>query len=846
MDVLAKKIKDEKLDGIGLTNYFIVHQKELEELEQELKKIDHPAYIIPNFEFRINEKNKDKEYINIHVLFNLETTTIPKIHESLARVQLSNISGTDKYCKDDHIKEFGYSSVTVSFKDLIEQLEKDFSPIKDYFIAGVNKGYGGSSPGGSSRDQELAKKIDNLSHLFFSSKSDDRDFFLNKIPGRSQLGLKSKPLVIASDAHKVGDIASQYSWIKGDTTFEGLKQILHEPEFRINIDQRKPTTPIKKLEWVELNFPDTTKIVHIEDRNTVTSESVFCLSGKKRIVFSPHFTCIIGGRGSGKSTVLNLIAQKLIGNTEFFKNNILKVNGKNIDPNNHVEVEGFSEIEFISQNEVEKFANSEELTDAIYDRLKDRNFDEFQDLEVRNLLDIDRVDEQIININTEEYLKKNNTSLNLELKESRKIVAHYSSETYKTLTAEISALTKSKNDLEVSRASYEKLVNEVENLEEDFRFGFTENQEEGSGSNLNAYDSATIEILNGLKALVSLRDFASEIGKVQGLDTTLAKKRTELDEYMRSQGVSEEDSNLYERAIERVPIIESKIKSNLLKLSEVQREIKKFDDRSQELEVNKNQFESKIITSLGPLNEQMISSNSNVSDIRFEYRFDFDLAKRNIADRFEKQFDFARVSDYNTRRNALEDYLFCVDPFQIESQDQYLAQLETFRGDANAKELVKTVLTDPVNFKSYKLIIESVAQDILLHKKIVGFYGNKEFKKCSFGQKCTAVIVALITFGNKPIIIDEPEAHLDSKLIAEYLVHLIKNKKSNRQVIFATHNANFVVNADSELIHSLTINDSDNLTRILPITLENIKHRDKLLSLEGGQEAFELRDRKLL
>ena len=194
----------------------------------------------------------------------------------------------------------------------------------------------------------------------------------------------------------------------------------------------------------------------------------------------------------------------------------------------------------------------------------------------------------------------------------------------------------------------------------------------------------------------------------------------------------------------------------------------------------------------------------------------------------------------------MEDYLFCVDPFMVDSRDHILLELEKFRGDANAKELVKNVLSNSVNFQTYKLLIRHVEKDLLVHKKIVGYYGNKEFKKCSFGQKCTAVIVALLTFGNKPIIIDEPEAHLDSKLIAEYLVHLIKRRKVNRQIIFATHNANFVVNADSELIHCLTIDDSTNLTNHLPITVENKKHRKRLLSLEGGQEAFELRDRKLL
>ena len=45
--------------------------------------------------------------------------------------------------------------------------------------------------------------------------------------------------------------------------------------------------------------------------------------------------------------------------------------------------------------------------------------------------------------------------------------------------------------------------------------------------------------------------------------------------------------------------------------------------------------------------------------------------------------------------------------------------------------------------------------------------------------------------------------YLDSSLIANYLVPLIKSVKKNRQIIFATHNANFVVNGDSEKIFIL-------------------------------------------
>jgi len=92
-------------------------------------------------------------------------------------------------------------------------------------------------------------------------------------------------------------------------------------------------------------------------------------------------------------------------------------------------------------------------------------------------------------------------------------------------------------------------------------------------------------------------------------------------------------------------------------------------------------------------------------------------------------------------------------------------------------------------------------------------------------------------------VIDEPEAHLDSGLIARYLVGLIKRVKRNRQIIFATHNANFVVNGDAELVHIMDMGP-DHLTMSKDTTIENLAHRDRLLALEGGREAFRLRERR--
>ena len=122
-------------------------------------------------------------------------------------------------------------------------------------------------------------------------------------------------------------------------------------------------------------------------------------------------------------------------------------------------------------------------------------------------------------------------------------------------------------------------------------------------------------------------------------------------------------------------------------------------------------------------------------------------------------------------------------------------------------------------------------------------YDKKDIERASFGQKCTAVIVVLLLFGNYPLIIDEPEAHLDSSLIANYLVALIKQTKKNRQIIFATHNANFVINGDAEKIFILK--NETGTTEFIEATIEDLKTRDELLKLEGGKEAFKKRGEKL-
>lgn len=834
MKEIAEKIKNEKIRVVGVTNYFIIEEVEILELQAEL---GNDVKIFPNFEFRINEKNKDNEYINIHIVFNPDSTKISSILQTLSRVQLSNISAQNKYCTVDCLNEFGCESVTVSLNDLLTQLRKDFIESKDFVVVGVNKGYGGFCPSNKPRDLEFAQKMDESSHMFFSSKREDRDFFLNKVSGRSELGLKKKPLFMASDAHQVSKIGADYSWVKAEPTFEGLRQVINEPEGRISLAENKPTDPLRTIKNLKLIFSSATNIIHYEDKRNAGNENLFCLGKNLEMSFSPFFTCVIGGRGSGKSTILNLIAEDAIGATEFFKYNFLRENGKDLTPQDFIEIDGTKDIEFISQNQVEKFANNEELTEAIYDRLKSLSYQEFSSLEERNETNNKEIENQIKNINDEYDLEEKIKELGNNLLDNSKIVDHYNSEKYKELTNAISEATNGKSQIERSKDNYTSLIERLNEIISDFK---TEQNKE------NGYEKAITEIIGSIEKLVLPKSFDEDQKKITEFEGTISKKRHELEIYMKDQGVSEEDSNEYERAVENIPIIKSEIEHRKKELEDTKRKIAKFNSEVQKYEELKADFEKAINDSLSPMNSQLVNIDKNVADIKFEYRFNFQLAENNLLDEFEMHFKEFKPSEHSTRRDAVRDYLFCVKPWDVSDYEDYMAKLENFRGDANAKELVKEIFKKKVNFESYRLLIKKVANDVLIHKKIVGFYDNKEFKRCSFGQKCTAVIVALLMFGNKPIIIDEPEAHLDSKLIAEYLINLIKTRKKNRQIIFATHNANFVINGDAELIHCLEIDEKTNLTKITSTTIEDLGNRERLLALEGGKEAFELRDKKLL
>lgn len=261
--------------------------------------------------------------------------------------------------------------------------------------------------------------------------------------------------------------------------------------------------------------------------------------------------------------------------------------------------------------------------------------------------------------------------------------------------------------------------------------------------------------------------------------------------------------------------------------------------------------ETLISQSLLSINSRLKSNNENVKEIKFTYEFNNEAYKKALFEEFYRTFNSYHIP--NTQIEKVCEVLFLVEP----NEEMLQLNFEDFTSKLNGQLLSKgynlntnyvnillSIFSLAVNHHVYRALVQKHLYDITKYIKIKGFYGERELNACSFGQRCTAVIVTLLMTGVKPLVVDEPEAHLDNRLIADYLVELIKVKKLDRQIIFATHNSNFVINGDSEFIHILEIPDSGIYTNIISTTIENLSNRLKLLKLEGGKEAFISRENK--
>lgn len=117
----------------------------------------------------------------------------------------------------------------------------------------------------------------------------------------------------------------------------------------------------------------------------------------------------------------------------------------------------------------------------------------------------------------------------------------------------------------------------------------------------------------------------------------------------------------------------------------------------------------------------------------------------------------------------------------------------------------------------------------------------KPVETLSKGQRATALLPLILRPLSHPLIIDQPEDDLDNSFIFTSLVRTIRTLKKHRQVIFVTHNANIPVLGDAERVIVMSM---ETPTRARPPRSGTVEERkeDILHLLEGGAQAFRERE----
>lgn len=112
----------------------------------------------------------------------------------------------------------------------------------------------------------------------------------------------------------------------------------------------------------------------------------------------------------------------------------------------------------------------------------------------------------------------------------------------------------------------------------------------------------------------------------------------------------------------------------------------------------------------------------------------------------------------------------------------------------------------------------------------------------SDGQRHTILLtIAMLAESNVPLVIDQPEDDLDNAFIFSSIVSTLRAIKERRQVILVTHNANIAVLGDSELILPMHRENDCGKTKDRGSIDAGATKQCVMDILEGGPDAFERR-----
>lgn len=310
----ALEDKVPSLSAIGITDYYSTDVYEAvvqAKIDGRLSLCD---LIFPNIEMRLDTGTVGGGWVNIHLLVSPEDPNhLDELRRFLSRIYFDAFDDSFHCTKEDIIKlgkksdpliiderkalEAGSVQFKVSKRQLVEEFNRSAWAKANILIAvaGGDDGAGGVR---ESADTTLRQEIEKLANIIFASSPAQRDFWLGKKSKTADQIVERygalKPCMHGSDAHthaSVGTpILNRYTWIKGKSQFDSLRQACIEPEGRAFVGESPP---------LGANPSQVIKRVSISGTN-------WCETPK--INLNAGLIAIIGARGSGKTALAEIIA----------------------------------------------------------------------------------------------------------------------------------------------------------------------------------------------------------------------------------------------------------------------------------------------------------------------------------------------------------------------------------------------------------------------------------------------------------------------------------------------------------------------------------------------------------
>lgn len=878
---LFKKALEKNIQAIGITDYFSIdNYKEIKQFvdnidstsdfeEQERDKI-RKILLLLNVELRLLPATSSGGLINIHCLFNpddsfletLENDFFGSLEDSggnkMNRAGLITLGkASDSSLNDEGAYKKGVEEFHIEPSKLIKLL-KDKPELKENAIIVVSN----SNNDGASALQEHYKLFENetgslnavrrniykLSDAIFSGNPNDREFFLGEKNGcDDQLVISKcgslKPCVHGSDAHCEDKLfnpdENRFCWIKADLTFEGLKQILCEPKDRVKI---------------QANRPEEKSGYHVI--KSIEIDSNIC---KQSILLNPNLNTIIGGRSTGKSTLLQLIAHRInpsIPDIKPFITNIPK------DDINIVwqddEENKDRDIEFFPQSHMYEIARDKEKKNKL-----------IQDI-------VEEKDDKGLIKNYEKFCASNKSAIQTNLDDLFKLQANIN---------ELTTTLKEKGDESGLRKEIENLQNKIKDSQQDNSF---------SEEELKQYEALKKEILGVEQLLQKRKKDKAEITNLKDeelFNSSFSYKFNQLSD-LNSEAIQEIFKSVKQEAIKEW---QDKLSAKLTDIDELlekhrdeirhKKESGAFKKGSSQLEQNKQYkelcdrltIENKKLAEITSLQKQIANINTQKealfketvqNHVSFATKIDdlicdFSLIHDDIEIKIEK------IYRHDKCKELLKDFINLQSHdrqgFVNDWGDKYQAGAKL-----NIEKFLQQALENKIELKAYKEIKDLTKGLLAENWFSISYeltYQNDTFNKMSDGKKAFVILKLLLEFSHKecPILIDQPEDSLDNRAIYNELVAYLKEKKKYRQIILVTHNANIVVNADAEevIVANQHGEDSKNQNNVqfqyITGSLENTKQKDSTVDivlhsqgarehvceiLEGGTEAFKKRENK--